>query len=67
MVYAGYGALGNDAAALTEPDNYILDLGVGFQTAFRIRDYQLFLSALAAQAQQDDNDIRFRFSFKSYH
>jgi hypothetical protein len=67
VLYGGYGAVGFDRSELGEASSYIPDFGVGFQASFSLRNYQFFWSALVAQALEEDNNVRVKFSFKSYH
>ena len=67
VLYGGYGVAGFDREVLTDLDSYVLDVGVGFQTSFKVRGYTLFLSALAAREVEDGADVKLRFILKSYH
>lgn len=66
ILYGGVGAAGFDGDVLIEPDEYILDLGVGFESSFRFRKYTFFLSGLLAQALNDGNSLEASLSIKSY-
>jgi len=67
VLYAGYGTLGVDRKVYTDFSNYVQDVGVGFQASFDIKGYTLFVSALVGEALEEGSDLKFRFSFKSYH
>ena len=67
VLYGGYGALGNDRGVLTELDEYVADVGLGFQTALSWRDYTFFFGVLAAKAIESSSDVKVRVSFKSFH
>ncbi len=66
IVYSGYGAVGFRRDALSDAGNYIADLGIGFESSFRIRDYTFFLSGIAAHALSSEGGLRTRFAIKSY-
>lgn len=67
VLYGGVGTIGFDRDVLTDPDTYVTDLGVGFESSFRLRDYEFFLSGLVAQAFNAEGDVKVRFALKSYH
>ncbi|HRC84084.1 MAG TPA: hypothetical protein PK413_00590 [Thermoanaerobaculia bacterium] len=67
VLYSGYGGIGNRRADLEDLGSYVADVGVGFQSSFTVRHYQLFWSALLAKAFEEGSDLRLKFSFKSYH
>ena len=67
VLYGGYGIAGFDRDVFQDLDDYVLDLGVGFQTSFKVRGYTLFLSALAAREVESGADVKLRFIVKSYH
>ena len=67
VLYGGYGTIGFDASIYSDPDSYIPDIGLGFETAIRLKDYQFFLSGIVAYAFEDGNDVETRLSLKSYH
>ncbi len=66
VVYSGYGAIGFDRRALTEGGNYIADLGIGFESSFRLRSQTFFLSGIVAHALDEIGGYKTRFSIKSY-
>lgn len=67
VLYGGVGTIGFDRDVLTEADDYVSDLGVGFEASFRLRDYEFFLSGLVAQAFNAEGDVKVRLALKSYH
>jgi hypothetical protein len=67
VLYGGVGTIGFDRDVLTELDDYVADVGVGFEASFRLKDYQFFLSGLVAQAFNAEGDVQLRLSLKSYH
>lgn len=67
VLYGGVGTIGFDRDVLTEFDDYVADVGVGFEASFRLKDYQFFLGGLVAQAFNAEGDVQLRLSLKSYH
>jgi hypothetical protein len=67
VLYGGVGTIGFDRDVLTELDDYVADVGVGFEASFRLKDYQFFLSGLVAQAFNAEGDVQLRLALKSYH
>jgi hypothetical protein len=67
IVYGGYGTVGFDRQVFTDPEAYVPDVGLGFESSFRLRDYSFFLSAVVAQALEGDGDPKLRVSIKSFH
>lgn len=67
VLYGGYGTIGFDTSIYSDAQSYIPDIGVGFETAIRLKDYQFFLSGIVAYAFEDGNSVETRLSLKSYH
>lgn len=67
VLYTGAGAIGTDRNVLTDLESYVADVGVGVQSSLKIRGYDVFLSALVAQALESGAGVKARFSLKSYH
>ncbi|HEX6200110.1 MAG TPA: hypothetical protein VF150_07605 [Thermoanaerobaculia bacterium] len=67
VLYGGVGTIGFDRDVLTEFDDYVADVGVGFEASFRLKDYEFFLSGLVAQAFNAEGDVQLRLALKSYH
>lgn len=67
VLYSGYGTIGVGTAAYTELGAYVPDLGLGFESSFKFKSYDLFLSAVVAQALDRDDSPKVRFTIKSYH
>ena len=67
VVYGGAGAIGFDRDIFTETDDLVYDVGVGWESSFRLRDYDFFFSGLLAQAFNAEGGVQLRLSLKSYH
>src|SRR5690606_19054111 len=65
VLYGGAGTIGYDRAVFREVGEYIPDLGVGFETGFRFRSHQVFLSAIVAHALHDLGGLEAHVSVKS--
>jgi len=66
ILYGGVGTIGFDDDVYTEFDDWVPDVGVGFESSFRLKKYTFFLSGLVAQALNGQGDFEARFSVKSY-
>ncbi len=67
VLYAGAGTIGFDRQVLTELNDYVEDVGVGFESSFRLKNFQFFFSGLFAQALNAEGGLKIRFALKSYH
>ena len=67
ILYAGAGTVGFDRDIYTDFSRYIPDVGVGFESSFRLRKYRFFLSGIVAQALKGEGGVEARISVKSYH
>jgi hypothetical protein len=67
VLYGGLGTIGLERDVFTDLDTYVYDLGVGFESSFRLRDYEFFLSGLVAQAFNAEGGVQLRLALKSYH
>lgn len=67
VLYGGVGTIGFDRDVLTALDDYVADVGVGFEASFRLKDYEFFLSGLVAQAFNAEGGVQLRLALKSYH
>lgn len=63
--YLGTGNVGFDDAVFTAWSDYVTDLGFGFESSFRLGRYVVFLSGVAAQAIDEDGDLKLRLTLKS--
>jgi hypothetical protein len=66
VLYTGYGTIGLDHHVYTDFSSYYPDLGVGFESSFRLRRYRFFLSGIVAQALKGNGSLEARISVKSY-
>lgn len=66
ILYTGVGNVGFDREIYTDFSSYTPDVGVGFESSFRLRKYRFFLSAIVAQALKGEGGVEARISVKSY-
>lgn len=66
IVYGGVGTIGFDPDVYTDFGSYIPDVGLGFESSFRLKKYRFFLSGILAQALKGDGGVEARISVKSY-
>ena len=66
ILYGGVGTVGFDRSIYTDFDEYIYDVGVGFESSFRFKKYVFFLSGIVAQALNAEGGVETRISVKSY-
>lgn len=67
LLYSGYGTIGFDREVLSDSSTYLVDLGVGFETSFLLKDYTIFISAIAAQTLDIEGGVEARVSVKAIH
>ncbi|KAB2961980.1 MAG: hypothetical protein F9K16_10330 [Thermoanaerobaculia bacterium] len=65
VAYAGAGNVGFEGSVFTDWGDYVADVGVGFESSFRVGRYVFFLSALAAHALDDRGGFKGRLTLKS--
>lgn len=66
ILYSGIGNAGFTHDIYTDFGSYIPDVGVGFESSFRLSKYRFFLSGIVAQALKGNGGVEARFSIKSY-
>ncbi len=66
VLYAGAGNVGTERSIYTDLAEYTPDVGVGFESSFRLRKYRFFLSGLLAQALKENGGVEAHLSVKSY-
>jgi hypothetical protein len=66
VLYTGYGTIGLNHRVYTDFSSYYPDLGIGFESSFRLRRYRFFLSGIVAQALKGNGSLEARISVKSY-
>lgn len=67
ILYAGYGMTGFDRDLYTDLGGWVPDVGIGFESSFRLRKYTFFLSGVVAQALEGEGDLEATISIKSHH
>jgi hypothetical protein len=67
VLYSGLGTTGFDDRVFFEGNDYVPDVGFGFESSFRLRKYSFFLSGVVAQALNGQGEPEARLSIKSYH
>jgi hypothetical protein len=63
--YVGAGSAGFDHEVFTDWNEYVVDVGFGFESAFRVGRYLFFLSGVAAQALDEAGGVKARLTIKS--
>lgn len=66
ILYGGVGTIGYDPDVYTDFGSYIPDVGLGFESSFKLKKYRFFLSGILAQALKGDGGVEARISVKSY-
>ncbi len=66
IFYSGYGATGFETSVYGDPNAWYPDVGIGFESSFRLRKYRFFLSGIVAQALEGTGGVEARLSVKSY-
>ncbi|HYG65886.1 MAG TPA: hypothetical protein VEL74_25120, partial [Thermoanaerobaculia bacterium] len=67
ILYAGYGTTGFDREVYSDFNEYVPDVGLGFESSFKLRNkYRFFLSGIMAQALKGSGGVEARISVKSY-
>lgn len=66
ILYAGYGMTGFDTDLYTDLDRWLPDVGIGFESSFRLRKYTFFLSGVVAQTLEGEGDLEATISIKSH-
>jgi hypothetical protein len=67
ILYGGYGMTGFDSDLYSDLDRWVPDVGIGFESSFRLRKYRFFLSGVVAQALEGEGDLETTVSIKSHH
>ncbi len=67
VFYTGAGTIGYNRRVITEVNDYVKDVGVGFESSFRLKNFQFFFSGLVAKSFNADSGLNVRFAIKSYH
>ena len=67
VLYTGAGNVGFDRSIYGRFDDYVLDAGIGFEAAARLRNYSFFLTGIVAGTIRPSGDVKAFLSVKSYH
>lgn len=67
LLYTGYGTIGFDTDSLRDGSNYLVDVGLGFEASFALKDYTLFIAGVAAHTLDVEGGVEARFSIKALH
>ncbi len=67
VLYTGAGTIGFDRQVISQLNDYIEDAGVGFESSFRLKNFQFFFSGLVAQSFNAEGGLKVRLALKSYH
>jgi len=67
ILYGGVGTIGFDPDVYTDLEEWIPDVGFGFESSFRLKKYTFFLSGIVAHALNGQGDFEGKLSLKSYH
>jgi hypothetical protein len=67
VAYAGYGTVGFGRAVFRQTDSYQTDLGLGFESSFAWRRFEVFLSGIVAQTLDSAGGPKAKLSLKSFH
>lgn len=65
VLYAGAGTVGYSSATFSDWDEYVPDVGFGFESAVRFGRHVFFISAVAAHALDEGGDLKTSLSIKS--
>ncbi len=63
--YLGTGNVGFTEQVLTDWSDYVADVGFGFESSFHAGRYVFFLAGVAAQAIDQDGDLKLRLTVRS--
>ncbi len=67
VFYTGAGTVGFDRQVVGQLGDYVKDVGFGFESSFRLKNYRFFFSGLLAQSFNVEGGPNVRFALKSYH
>lgn len=65
IAYTGLGTIGFDSEVFTDFEEWVPDVGFGFEATMRVKKYTFFLAGLVAQALNGQGDVEARLSIKS--
>lgn len=67
VLYGGLGTVGFDRDIYEDWDAYVPDIGFGFESSFKLRNYTFFLAGIVAQTLRGDEGPKGKISIKSFH
>ncbi|MGH9381342.1 MAG: hypothetical protein ACRD2Z_12110 [Thermoanaerobaculia bacterium] len=67
VLYGGVGTIGFDDDVYGDFDEYIPDLGIGFESSVRLKNHTFFLAGIVAHALHEEGGLEAHLSVKSYH
>jgi hypothetical protein len=67
VLYTGAGSVGFDRSIYSRFGDYVLDAGIGFEAAARLRNYSFFLTGVIAEPIRPSGGLKAFLSVKSYH
>lgn len=67
VLYTGAGNVGFDRSIYGSFGDYVLDAGIGFEAAARLRNYSFFLTGVVAETVRPSGGLKAFLSVKSYH
>lgn len=67
VLYGGLGTIGFDDDVYGDFDEYIPDLGIGFESSVRLKNHTFFLAGIVAHALHEEGGLEAHLSVKSYH
>lgn len=67
VLYGGVGTIGFDNDVYGDFDEYIPDLGIGFESSVQLKDHTFFLAGIVAHALHEEGGLEAHLSVKSYH
>lgn len=65
VLYTGVGSAGFETEALSRLEDYVVDVGGGFESSFRVRGFRVFAAGVVAHALDETGGWNVRFSLKS--
>lgn len=67
VLYGGVGTIGFDNDVYGDFDEYIPDLGIGFESSVQLKNHTFFLAGVVAHALHEEGGLEAHLSVKSYH
>lgn len=67
ILYGGAGTIGFDDDVYGDLEEYVPDLGIGFESSVQLKDHTFFLAGIVAHALHEEGGLEAHLSVKSYH